>query len=212
MKQIITIFLLLSMFSAANASPEWKLRKENDHMKIFTAASEQSAFKLVKVECTVKGTFSQVIAVLFDIQKHKEWVFNDKSSKLLKQVKSNELYYYSEVNVPWPCSNRDYIADIKVNQPSRDVVIIESHAIPDFIAEKEGIVRIKSSSAKWTMKSIGNNMLKIDYEIQFDPGGTVPAWLINMFVTKGPYETFERLQERMQRPVYHNVRFDFIKE
>jgi hypothetical protein len=62
------------------------------------------------------------------------------------------------------------------------------------------------------MTAIGNNTIKIDYVVQFDPSGSVPAWLTNMFVTKGPMETFEKLQGRVSMQVYKNARFDFIKD
>jgi len=212
MKKLFTAILCLAAYFHAGAVTEWKLKKESGALKIYTAAIENSDYKAVRVSCTVKGKFSQVIAVLFDIDRQKEWVFNDKSSKLLKRVQSNELIYYSEVNVPWPCTNRDFIAHLKVTQPSANTVTIASHAEPTFIPEKNGIVRVKASSAQWTMTAIGNGQIKIDYIVQFDPAGSVPAWLTNMFVTKGPYETFSQLQGRMNMPAYQKAHFDFIKD
>jgi len=212
MKKLFIAILCLAAYFPAGATTEWKLKKEAGDLKIYTAAIENSDYNAVRVSCTVKGTFSQVIAVLFDIDRQKEWVFNDKSSKLLKRVQSNELIYYSEVNVPWPCTNRDFIAHLKVDQPAANTVTIISHAEPAFIPEKSGIVRVKASSAQWTMTAIGNGQIKIDYVVQFNPAGSVPAWLTNMFVTKGPYETFSQLQNRMNMPAYKNAHFDFIKD
>jgi len=212
MKNLIAFLLFVAVSYTAGASPDWKLKKENDHIKIYTADVAGSSFKTVKVECTVTGSFSQVIATLFDIDKQKEWVYNDKYSRLLKKVSDNEMLYYSEVSVPWPCSNRDFVAHLKVTQTSADMVTIVSHAEPAFMPEKNGLVRIKSSNAKWTMTALGNNQIRIDYVVQFDPSGAVPAWLINMFVTKGPYETFDQLQARMNLPTYQNAHFSFIKD
>ena len=181
-------------------------------MKIYTATEDNSNHKSVKVECTVTAKFAQVIAVLFDLDKQHEWVYNNKSSKLLKKVSDNELIYYSEVNVPWPGTNRDFIAHLKVTQPSQDVVSIESHSEPNFVPEKDGLVRVKSSHSNWKLMALGNSRVKIEYTIQFDPGGSVPAWLTNMFVTKGPFETFDKLQDRINMPAYQNAHFDFIKQ
>jgi hypothetical protein len=139
-------------------------------------------------------------------------VYNDKYSKLLKTVAPNELIYYSEVNVPWPCTNRDYIAHLKVTQAPTGAVTIASHAEPDYVPAKDGIVRVRSSNATWTMTAMGGGKIKIDYVLQFDPAGEVPAWLTNMFVTKGPFETFDQLQKRMDMPAYKNAHFDFIKD
>jgi len=212
MKTIILLFLLFSVFQNTGNATEWTLKKENNNLKIYTATVANSDYKSVKVECTVTAKFTQVIAALFDIDRQHEWVYNDKESKLLKQVSENELIYYSEVSVPWPCTNRDFIAHLKVTQSSPAVVSIASHAEPDFLPQKDGIVRVKSSSAQWTLTAIGNNQVKIDYIMQFDPSGSVPAWLTNMFVTKGPFETFDKLQSRINLPAYQNVHYDFIKD
>jgi hypothetical protein len=204
------IFLVCLSFFECPAQ-DWKLKKENDQIKVYTAETPNSPFKSVRVECTVKGNFSRVIAVLYDVDHHKDWVFNTKYSKLLKKVADNELIYYSEVSAPWPSSNRDFIAHLRIVQPAPNKVVIASHAEPGFVPEKSGIVRIKSSAAAWTMTSSGDNV-KIDYIVQFDPAGSVPAWLINMFITKGPFETFQKLQGRMDMPAYQNAHYDFIKD
>ncbi len=211
MKKVILLVFLSLLFINAEAVPDWKLKKETSTLKIFTATINNSDYKAVKVECTVTGNFSQVIAALFDIDRQQEWVYSDKHSKLLKKVSNSELIYYSEVSVPWPATNRDFISHLTVTQPSINIVNIESHAEANFIPEKDGIVRIKNSTSHWTISSLGNNQLRIDYTIQFEPGGSVPVWLTNMFITKGPFETFDKLQERVKMPAYRNASFDFIK-
>ena len=45
---------------------------------------------------------------------------------------------------------------------------------------------------------MGNSMLKADYFIQVDPGGQIPAWVVNLVSTQGPYETFKNLIERVE--------------
>jgi hypothetical protein len=36
------------------------------------------------------------------------------------------------------------------------------------------------------------------YIFEIDPGGSTPAWLVNMFADKGPYETFKQLGEALK--------------
>lgn len=211
LKKAIAMMLVLTACTYSGYAQDWVLKKGDDHLKIYTAAAQNCANKTVKVECTVNGKFPQVLAALLDVERQKEWVFNTKSSKLLKWVSSNEVVYYSEVSVPWPCTNRDFVAHLKITQPAPNVMLITSFADPGFVPEKDGVIRIRSSSAQWTMTETGNT-IKIEYVIQFDPGGIVPGWLTNMFVTKGPYETFAKLQSRMDRPEYRNAHYDFIKD
>lgn len=212
MKNVIVSVLCLALFYPASAAREWALKKQNGDLKVYTAPVPNSPCKAVRVQCTVNGKFSQVIASLCDLPRQKEWVYNIKSSTLLKKVQENELIYHSEVSVPWPCANRDFIAHLKIEQPSTSVVTITTKGESSYIPEKEGVVRVKTSSALWTMTALGNNKIAVDYVVQFDPAGDVPSWLINMFVTKGPYETFDKLQQRIDMPEYKAAHYDFIKE
>ncbi len=210
-KLIIT--LLLSLISiGVCAQAKWELKKDEDGIKVFTSVCDNSCFKAIKVECTLTATQSQLVAFLLDVEKQPEWIYNNKSTRFIKKYKDNDQVFYSEVNVPWPCSNRDYISHFLINQVSPTQMSIDSHAEPDFLPQKKGLVRVKSSVAHWEVTTLSNSLLKVIYTVQFDPGGSVPAWLTNMFVTKGPFHTFEKLRAGVKNTAYQGAHFDFIKE
>ncbi len=203
--------LSFSCFSSY-AQTEWQLKKDEDGIQVFTASTDSSAFKCIKVECTVKASPSQLVALLMDINKQHEWVYGSKSAEVIKVIKPNEFIFHSEVDVPWPYTDRDYIAHITVNQTSPEHLTIDSHSEPDMLPVKDGIVRVRKSSAHWDVTSLGKDLIKIVYTVSFDPAGSVPAWLTNMFVTKGPFQTFQKLKNNVGQPAYRNVHYDFIKE
>jgi hypothetical protein len=37
------------------------------------------------------------------------------------------------------------------------------------------------------------------YTFETDPGGNVPAWLVNSFADKGPFESFKKLGELLKK-------------
>lgn len=210
--KIITVILLCFIHTCLYAQPDWKLKKDEDGIKIFTANTEQSNFKSVKVECTVNARLSQLIAFLMDVDKQHDWVYGNKFSQLIKKIEANEMIFYSEVSVPWPCTNRDYIAHITVNQKTQQIVTIDSHAEPDLLPQKEGKVRVRSSVAHWDVTAVSKDLLRIVYTVQFDPSGSVPAWLTNIFVTKCPLQTFQKLREEVSKPAYQDAHVDFITD
>jgi hypothetical protein len=211
-KAFIIIPLLCVISACLYAGPEWRLRRDENGIKVYTANTENSNFKSVKVECIMNARLSQLIAYLFDVDKQHDWVYSAKNTRLLKKIGSNEMVFYSEVSVPWPCTNRDYIAHITVIQRSPALVTIDSHSEPDMLPPTPGKIRVRSSLAHWDVTPINSQSLKIVYTAQFDPAGAIPAWLINLFVTKGPYQTFQRLREEVAKPVNKNARVDFIKD
>jgi hypothetical protein len=191
---------------------DWKLKKEQDGILVYTATTPNSDFKSIKVECTIKARASQLVAFLMDVDRQRDWVYNNKNSQLIKKIASNEMIFYSEVSVPWPCTNRDYISHITVAQPNPALVTIDAHSEPDLLPVKDGKVRVKNSRAHWDVTRLSSELLKIVYTVQFDPSGSVPSWLTNMFVTKGPLETFQKLREGVSKPAFHDAHVDFIKE
>lgn len=203
--------LLMLFASAVSAEPDWVLKKDKDGIRVYSAKVSNSGFRAVKAECTVNATLSQMAALLSDIGRHNEWVYSVKSARILQVISPAEFIYYSEVDAPWPCSNRDFVINFKMAQPSPGVLTIDSHVETGIYPEQPGIVRVKYSVTHWNITAV-NDSVKVEYTIRFDPGGSVPAWIVNMFISDGPYKTFKKMKERAKMAEYRDAHYDFIKD
>jgi hypothetical protein len=212
MGKMVAILLLSLISAGVCAQTDWQLKKEEDGIKVFTANTPNSNFKSVKVECIVKARPSQLVAFLMDVERQHDWIYNNKSARVVKKIGENEIIAYSEYSVPWPCCNRDYVAHVVINQQTPQLITIDSHAEPDMLPVKQGRVRVKRSVSHWEVIALSNELLKIVYTVQCDPAGSIPAWLTNMFVAKGPYQTFQKLRDEVAKSPYQNVHLAFIKE
>ncbi|GAB2702910.1 START domain-containing protein [Mucilaginibacter koreensis] len=208
----IALIACISVLSGFAQQP-WQLSTNQDGIKVYTRPVTNSKFKALKVECELNATPTQVAALLLDVDACKDWVYHTKSCTLLKRVSPSELYYYSEVSVPWPAENRDFIAHVIITQnPETKAVTMDAPCVQGMVPVKSGIVRIEHSTGRWTITPAGSNQVKIIYELQVDPGGDIPAWLTNMFATQGPLQSFKALRQQLQKPAYRNARLAFIKE
>jgi len=195
------------------AQEDWALKTNKDGIAVYTRSLPDSKFKAVKVECTFAASLSQLVAVILDVNTGDQWVYSTKSSVLLREVSASELFYYSEVSVPWPASNRDFIAHLKVVQDAHTkVVTVYGPTVPDYVPVKKDVVRILQSEGRWVISPIGPNRIKVEYTLRVDPGGNIPAWLINMFAAKGPLESFRNLRTHLQKPGYSNLHLPFITD
>lgn len=210
-KMLAAIAILLWSMDM-HAQNDWHLKKDEDDIKVYTKNVECSNFKSIKVECNINARLSQLIAFLLDVSKQHDWVYGNKTSQLLRTVGANEIIFYSEVDLPWPCTNRDYISHIVINQLSPSYVTIDAHTEPDLLPRKDGKVRVVKSNAHWDITSLSSSVQKIIYTVEFDPAGSVPAWLVNMFLTKGPLQTFQRLRACLVKPENQNLLASFIKQ
>jgi hypothetical protein len=113
--------------------------------------------------------------------------------------------------MPWPLSNRDFVAHIRVSQDKvTKVITVDAPAVPGMVAPKEGIVRISHSKGLWTLKPLSPEKISIVYTLQVDPGGDIPAWVVNMFSAQGPLQSFRKMKEELQLGKYKNTAAEFI--
>lgn len=207
------LFLLMLFFvhQFLYAQADWALKSTRNGLNIYTKTVSSSGLKGIKVKCSLPAKLSQVVALILDVDAGEEWVYGTKSSFLLKKVSPSELYYYSEVDIPWPINNRDFIAHLKVSQdPLTKIVTINGPTEANFLPVKPHIVRVNHSNGKWVLTPTKNNIVQIDYTLEVDPGGTIPVWLVNLFATSGPAETFKKMKEQVKKSVYVNANLNFI--
>ena len=196
----LVLFSCLAIVATGQYS--WKLSKNENGIKVYLSEVKHSKFKNIKVECTLEGTYDKLIAILNDVTNQKNWVYNNISTSILKRIDANEFYYYSKTYLPWPMSNRDAIVHFKMNRDSLNrFLTISAVSVPGYTAEKKGLVRVPRSNVSWHVTMPSAKTISIVYLFDAEPGGSLPAWVVNMFTDKGPYESFKKLSELLKRPL-----------
>lgn len=207
----LIVFALICAAGNAFAQDNWKLGTQKEGISVYTAAVPNSKFKAIKVECELDANLSQVVAVLMDVNTSADWIYHVKSAKIVKQISAAELYYYCEVSIPFPFQNRDFVAHLNVHQDaSNGVVTIDGPTVAGYVPLKKDIVRVIDSDGKWTLTP-ANGKVKLVYTLHTDPGGNIPAWLVNLFATDGPLQSIRNLKQQIKKPAYVNATYPFIR-
>ena len=215
MKIICILLLLHAAFlkSSGQQDPKgWILKKEQDSIRIFSRSGVHSQYNELKVELTVHARLSALAALILDISSYPQWSYNTKKSYILKTVSASEMYFYTQIDSPWPASDRDLVIHLLMSQnPVSHGLTIKEESVPGFIPAIKNFVRVPRSLEKWTVTPIGHDRISIEYYADIDPGEAVPAWLINFFGIKAPLETFQSLKRQIQKPTYQQASVSFIK-
>lgn len=208
---LILTIVCFFIISSASAQEGWKLLTESDGIRVFSQKVTTSKVNALRVECEVAATAGQLVAMLLDIKGAEAWVYHTKSCNLIKKVSPSELYYYSEISMPWPLANRDFVAHMQVSQDKvSKVVTINAPAVPGFVQPKEDIVRISHSKGLWIITPLPKGKISIVYTLQVDPGGDIPAWVVNTFSAQGPLHSFRKMKQELQAGKYRNEAVGFI--
>jgi hypothetical protein len=209
--KIAIIFLVASLQCVyAQAQTVWKFRGEKDGIKTYNADVPNSKIKAIKLETIFQVPLNQIVGVLLDIKSSPEWAYKTKSATVLKQVSPTEVYYYSEISMPWPVVNRDFVGHLTATQNSNTkVVTIDGPVVADYVPKKKDLVRIEKSLGKWVLIPVNDRETKVEYSLQVDPGGNAPAWLVNTFASEGPTQSLKNLRTQLKKPDHKNTPLPF---
>jgi hypothetical protein len=189
-------FLSIPAFSQYN----WKLTKSSGGISVYQSPVSNSNYKSIKVECTLDGNYDKLLSVITNVNHYKDWVYNNKTAELLKTTSPSEFYYYSETSLPWPMSNRDAVIHTTITRDSHDGFLkITSVNYAGLVSEKSGKVRVPHSNISWYVTAPSSGTIHIVYTFEADPGGSIPAWLVNNFADKGPLESFKKLGQLLKQ-------------
>lgn len=191
----VTIILCLLFCNYTSFSQiNWELTKDKNGIKVYTATEGSSKYKSIKVEAVLTGTLQKLVKILRNVENNKAWVYSTKQAYILKEINANELFYYSETALPWPVNNRDIPVRMRLSLNTADNTLkVTASGEPNAYPVQKGIVRVQFFKSSWDVKYDGKNKISILYFLKMDPSGNVPSQVTNMFITKGPYETFENL-------------------
>ena len=67
-------------------------------------------------------------------------------------------------------------------------------------------------SAKWTVTPAGDRLLKVEYVMKIDPGGSVPAWMVNMVAAQAPFDSFTNLRRMIRERPSRKSKVTFIQD
>lgn len=203
-KKLIRRLHLIIFLSIATviciAQEKWTLKKNENGIAVYTRKLNSEKFKEIRVICEFEASADKLIEILQDVNHHKDWVYKTTQSYLISRKNKDTLFYYSKIDLPWPASNRDAVVQLSFR---RDTVhknlVIAVRSIPNLLPEKSNLVRVPYSLGLYDVTTLSGNRIKIDYTLSVNPGGSLPAWLVNYTATIGPYNTFKKLKELVEK-------------
>lgn len=201
MIQIGILFFLSVLMGLQTAPPtKWQLVKEDPDLKVYTAVSGSGGFKSIKVDAVFEGSWDKFMAIVFDVESQPNWVYGTRQASILKKVSNQEILYYVDTDLPWPASDRDSVIRMRIKENrAGNILTITSEGEPRSYPLQKNKVRVPRYGAKWEVREVGKDKLSFSYLLQVDPGGSLPSWIVNLFVSKGPYETFRNLAQLLKK-------------
>jgi hypothetical protein len=207
---ISTLWLFHDQVAAQEG--EWKLERQTEGLKVYLRDAANSDVKEIKIETTLNASLDAVVSVLKDVPVYSDWVYKCLEARRLEASTNTSSLYYCKLDFPWPMSDRDFIAKSKLRQdPNSRTVYIDVKGLPNYKPAKSEIVRITDLSIHYELVPLSAKSVKMSYRLHSDPGGSIPAWLVNMVVDNGPTNTVKGMREKLKEAKYQDARLPFLK-
>jgi hypothetical protein len=176
----------------------WELKKERDGIKVFTRSIDGSKYVEFKAEAIFKVPMQNFVDVLKNVGEYEEWVPDLKYSKLLESNEAHQIHYII-TKLPFPLKDRDEIYKYTFHQINNKTVEVKMLALPDYLPREKDIVRIPESSGSYLFESISPSQTRVILKMHNDPGGNLPAWIVNSKVVKVPFGTLLALEKQASK-------------
>jgi hypothetical protein len=195
--QRLMLALLLTLTITANAQ-DWELKKEENGILVYTK-DNGTTYPSVQSVTVIKTSMSEAVALIMNVEKFPEWIYKCKSAKVLEKKSENELIHYQVNSVPIK-KDRDMIIQLTKTEESTGDVIITQKGLPQYMPEKEDLVRVPRLDGKFQLRTVENG-IEVKYTIDTEPGAGLPEKLVRRAMVEGPFQTAANMKKILEQNV-----------
>lgn len=207
------LMLVMANVAVASESPDMKLVLNKNGIKVWAYRVSNSPLYGFKAVTTVKSSLAGVVALVADTDAAPRWLYRTSEVEALKRDDQNMTFTVRVVtDFPWPFKDREAVVAGKISQdPNNLSVRVDSNSVGSYPLH-EGYLRMPEVQGSWIFKPIGQGQVEITMTGHADPGGYLPASLINLLIQEHPYNSLLGLREIIGESRFQTVRVANIRE
>lgn len=185
-----------ALAGTADVSGGWELQSEREGIRIYTRSVHGTSLKQIRAVTVVNAPMSAVMQVLTDYDNYKSWMNNIQESYVMEEMRDSVAVIYEYEDAPWPVQNRFRVQEMTLHLGS-DVSTLVFKSIPDESIVRNDAIQMEHHEGWWRVSQISDSNCQIEFMLDGDPGGYVPAWLVNYMAVDAPFRTLSNLRNRI---------------
>jgi len=200
--------------SESRAAGAWKVIDRQGGITVTTRTEKNRQYPTFRGTARIRCNPWDIIAVVHDADRHVDWAHKCSESKNLKQIDTTTAIIYSRTGLPWPVKDRDVILRGKVQVITPDTELrIRFNAISSRLKKvPEGVIRIPVLDGHWYLVGMGDNKTFAEYQVNADPGGALPQWLVEQSSHDLPLITIRNMRKQVAKTKKLGLYDDWIAE
>jgi hypothetical protein len=196
---ILIIFLnFLEVFICQGPS-DWKLKRDRNQIIIYVREQAGSPLKEYRATATIRSPVAKVFKFIMDLERRPEWVFRCTGLTIIDRPEENHIRFHTTYDVPWPMKDRDLTAEtiITMHEGGRRMEMLTQHVQLDYPSAGD-VVRMPDYREWVMLEEVDSLQTLFETEGYADFGGSIPPWLVNMFLVDGLYDSVIKMRERVE--------------
>jgi hypothetical protein len=179
-------------------SGDWKQVSQDSGVTIWNRSEADRNLPVFKGTGRVDASIFEILAVLNDTSRHTEWMANCMKAQVLKQINEFDRILYNRTDSPWPVSDRDVVVSATVtgSMAKREVVSAFSSISSGLQPPIDGVVRMPRLKGFYRLAAEDERRTRVTYQIDADPGGSLPDWVAERATRRLPLDTILGLRKQ----------------
>lgn len=203
-----TILALIAVAAPARASEaKWEELSNEDGIVVWSREVPGTSLVEFRGRGLVKSPIKHLIAILRDQDRKTEWMANCVGNHAIEYLPGNKMVIYNRVGSPAPLvDDRDTVlqTEARFDVAARTVELSFQETKHPKMPAVEDVVRMPKTRGFWRLEYKDPNLTMVTYQVQADPGGSIPQWVVN-WASKGlPRKTLEGLRVQATKGGYES--------
>lgn len=182
----------------------WETQLDKDGILVQSRLTAGAKYQEFRAEAEIDATVAQAIALLKDIPACRQWLFRCKESRLITEISTTERIFYQVTSLPFPAKSRDAIFHAAMSFEGVSSVRVTMSSMPDEIPQTRH-VRVREAFGSYMLETIGEHKLRVTWQQYVDPGGSLPAWLVNSMLTDLPFKSLRAFRDLVKQSPYRDA-------
>ena len=178
----------------------WEEINDEDGVKVYAKEYADSPLVGFRGITVMDAPIEKILFVLATNEGREDWVDRLYVSTVLHQESPVEYTMYQAFALPAILSNRDYVYHAKAVRRGEDIVVLEMSSVEHPDAPETVGVRANLIKSRYVMTRLSPKRTRVDVQIQTDPRGMIPTWLVNLIQKSWPMKTLSGLRTQVAKP------------
>ena len=190
---VVPALLFLTGMALPARAQEWTEVRSENGILVLKQADESRVLPVLRGTTEIQGTPDQVLAWIRDVSTHTRWQARCVEARLLEE-RDDQVFAYNRVGAPWPVSDRDSVLKSRlVSEDGGHRIEFESTDEKN-VPKQSSVVRMAYLIGHWDLRPNGSGGTSVEYQIDSDPAGSLPGWLVAQVASDVPYLTLLNLK------------------